>query len=524
MNLCWARHVGKKANNSWVTQFITIFTLLLLWGVSPLKTQAQNPVDEGWSRPIDLAAGRQGKSFFPTIISDAAGGVHVFWDETMEGPRGTQLWVDYAYWNGETWTGPIDVFIGTAEWESAWGAQAAIDDNGILHTVWIDGFRLKYAQRHVSSPISTRSWTGQIVLAVSTGRIGPTAIALDDTDILHVLYYDAGAEEPGIYYLRSENGGTNWEAPVLISEPKTTSTWSQALQRDIFDLLPVGDTLHAAWIQDSKVYYSRGLARGREWSDSQVLQAANWPNLVVLDDRSLLLLATGTLPGDNTICYKLQNTSQDGGFTWNARHILMPHIRGCLGVINVVRAYDGSRHLITSAYRSEDLQLLGIYYSRWGGSDWQVPERATWSGLSNESFGTQIDFPQATISTGNILHVVFHVDEGRIWYIHRKLPSPPAPLLTYPPPTTGSTETTPISRPTSEQLSETDPIVAPTSTRVPRPTPTPSTSPVPKQVSRFDSRLPFTDNTLFPIFLSLVASAVLVSLSILWNFSRRRLR
>jgi hypothetical protein len=350
--------------------------------------------------------------------------------------------------------------------------------------------------------------------------------------ILHVLYLDAGAEEPGVYYVRSPDGGEAWEAPVLISDPKTV--WSQAIQRYAFDLLAIGDTVHAAWVptDSGKVYYAQGLDHGKDWSSPQQmlqLREGTWPNIVHWDDGGLLLLVTGALPGDTTICYKLQNTSQDGGASWNVRHILMPHVRGCLGMINVVRAYDGSHHLITSAYRSEDLQLGGIYYSVWEGEDWRAPQRVTGPGMTATPLGTQIDFPSGTISGGNILHVVFHVDEGRIWYLRRQLPSPPAPRFEFPAPATevignADSASTPTPEGVGEELVEVVPVIIDTPVGTPQPTPTPIATRTHRQVSRFDSQLSFMENEMFPIVLSVLTSGILVAVTLAFSLGRRRLR
>jgi hypothetical protein len=499
-------------------------SLLLLGQTFPLEPQAQSPSTEEWSAPIDLAASRQGKSLFPTIISDAAGGVHLFWDEIVTDEWGTEISsVDYAQWDGWTWSEPLDVFIGTGPGGTAWGAQAVVDSDGILHTVWIDNLSLKYAQRHVSSPVSARSWTGETVLATSEARIGPAAIALDDFGILHVLYLDAGLEQAGIYYLRSESRGEIWETPVPISEP--SPEWSRAIQRYLFDLLPVGDTLHAVWVvsDSNKMYYAQGQARGKLWSAPRLLhEDGEWPDLVALDDGRLLLVATGALPGDSNICYKLQFTSRDGGANWDARHILMPYVRGCLGVINVRRAGDGSYHLITSAYRSEELDLNGIYYSVLQREEWRAPQRIP--SMDSQSLGTQIDFPRAVVSEGNLLHIVFHVDEGRIWYVRRSLPAPHVPLIRYPMPEAkgqGDAQTgpTPVARPTGEPGQTAQDTISGMS----RTAPTPAVvTPSPQQLSTFPGWTQIAGTTMFPIAASVAVSTILVGITLLWKVSRRR--
>jgi hypothetical protein len=92
-----------------LSALLSISSQMRFIGTQVLETQ--EPDDE-WSQPIDLARTREGRSLFPTLLADQSGGLHIFWDEFKEVPGGSEVMVNYAYWDGKTWTEPIDVFIG----------------------------------------------------------------------------------------------------------------------------------------------------------------------------------------------------------------------------------------------------------------------------------------------------------------------------------------------------------------------------------------------------------------------------
>lgn len=483
-----------------------IVLALLLWELPELPSlQAQSEDGSLWSRPIDLAEGTEGDNKFPTIVADAAGGVHVFWDESVSVNGGRRSWVDYAYWDGKTWSKPIDVFIGSEAWRSAWGARAVVDRRGVLHAIWIDGFELKYAQRHVSSPVSARSWTRSVTLPTLQGStIGPAAIAIDDADILHIVYLHAGAPEPGIYYLRSEDGGESWQSPLLLSD-QGWDTWPQNQQWYVVALLPVRDTLHVVWYQEGfGAVYMQGEARGQEWSYPELVpQGGKWPNLVALDDNRLLLLTTGEIEGINSICLKLQNLSLDAGHTWSdARQTAQP-AKGCLGLVNVLRDRNGGYHMVLSGRTNFLDEPERIWYADGNGEQWNPAQLVTWPGVPYEILGTQPDFPFATISNGNLLHAVFHSDTGQIWYTRRSLSASQVQPIVFPTPTI-----VPIATPTSTPNN--------TPLEVMQPTPTSTTRPLPEPL-RYMNPQPPPISGIHPILAGGILSAIMLGVIFTWR-------
>jgi hypothetical protein len=488
---------------------IGVFLFSVTHAASAYPQEAEGPGE--WSRPIDLSLGTVGENQFPTIIADAAGGVHVFWDESIEVNGGLRSWVDYAYWDGINWSPAVDVFIGSESWRSAWGAQAVVDSQGVMHTVWVDGFELAYAQRHVDSPVSARSWTGRVTLPASPGgSIGPVALALDDAGVLHVIYMHAGAPDPGVYHLRSEDGGKEWSSPLLISDPRWRS-WPINQQRYVVDVLSLNDALHVVWYQQGLgLVYTQGRSNGQEWSSPEVIPGAGqWPSLVALDENQLLLLTTGAI--DDDICLKLQNISQDERQTWSTAQRTAQPAKGCLGRVNAVRDAEDGYHLLMSGRTTFLNEPERIWYASGNGQRWQPAQLVTWRGVPYELLGSQPDFPSATISHGNILHAVFHTNSGRIWYTRRVLPASPAVTQAFPAPMPEPTAT--LSAPGNDLSSEKVQEKA-----------TERAAALSEEL-RDPSNQPLNNELgVLPIYLAAIPSGIMVGIFLLWNLLSRRNR
>jgi hypothetical protein len=334
------------------------------------------------------------------------------------------------------------------------------------------------------------------------------AIVRDDAGGLHVVYLHQITHARGIYYLYSEDNGESWEPPLLLSKPGVD--WTIASAYYAFDLLLVGDTLHIAWEQrgqeDSGIFYVQG--RARDWSYPRAVAPGGiWPKLATMDDGRLLLLSTGVVPGIETICLKRQNVSLDGGNTWSPTQRILEPVAGCLGSMHVLRDNDGGYHLVASAY-VEYTYVEKIWSSEWVGKAWSRPELASWAGVLYKDLGRQPDFPNATISEGNVLHAVFHVDEGHIWYIRRPLSASQLPRLAYP-------------APTSDVPDKTELVAAGTLPITPEPTFSPIAT-WPPQESELAGRPLGSGSAIVPSVVGGIAGATLIGIALAWSYAGRR--
>jgi hypothetical protein len=409
--------------------FIILLFIILLYSNASAQISSL-----ACTAPVEISAGALGKSFMPKITADAAGGLHVFWNSSdATGDTSTQ-WVSYSTWNGKDWSVPLDVFY-SGEGSYAFDGQAVADKEGYLHTLWLDSEGLQYARRYVNDPISARSWVNQTTVVSSPFRsIGPFDVALDDQEILHVVYWHAGADIPGVYYTRSSDG-VHWDFPLMISNGNWPDVQFSRQEYQV-SVLPVGDVVYAAWSEpDFKIFQANGFQGGESWSYPHQFQSTGqWVSQSYLPNDGLGLFSIGTPPGNLGICFKMQATSPDKGNTWGeGKIILEPYIKGCLGKMTVLADNQRNTHLVTSAYLFDaPANNEKIWYSSWELGGWQVPQLVSWPGFDYTQLGDQPDFPTAAISLGNQLNIVFHVTEGRIWYTQCKLPADAVQPVSFP--------------------------------------------------------------------------------------------
>jgi hypothetical protein len=492
----------------------SLFAIVIFVQIGPNDRPAQaQEIGAGWSLPVDLAIDREGRSLYPTMKADSAGGLHIFWDEVIESNGGNQVIVDYAYWDGNRWEGPIDVFVGRRG-QLALGADFVIDEAGYLHTIWIDELGINYARRHISSPVAASSWSNrQRILAEPGGNVQMPRIAIDENGILHIAVM-LTAEQPGVYYIRSFDRGETWELPRPISDLSVTD-WRQGRLRYQIDMLSINETIHVVWQQiasdgPSKMAYVRGYESGNEWSIPEYMQeGGSWPKLTLLSDETLLLASVGESAAGK-ICMKRQSISTDQGESWSPMEIVFAPVKGCLGSAPIATDGDGTAHLVMSAYNST-LVVERIWYTVRGSEGWRDPEELLWPGISyeNRDLGTQPDFPSSAITGGNLLHAVFMTDEGNIWYSTLKLEASEIQPIVYPLPEEITTESSTTND--SSTILEIQPHEDGSSE---------ITDPVPSQNLGSDS----PENTYpgNPFMLGVIASAALIVIVVLISLRRRR--
>lgn len=465
---------------------LAIVALLFILGSYDVQGQAmavQTEPDDGWSIPVDLAVGRPGRALFPTMIADAAGGIHVFWTETVEVDDGQRHSVVYTYGNENGWAGPLDVFVSRSQGGSASDARAVVDDRGMMHAVWSDGAGVMYAQRHVYAPVSAQAWTRpRVIGGTLDDGLRSIQIAQDGQGTLHAVFTGSDGTQTGAYYLRSSDRGRTWTGVHLLAEDVLGGRFR-------LHLLWHEGALHLAAQSARGVRYLRSDDGGTTWPTTTWLEeTGNWPQLVALERGRLLLLTVGTVR--DAYCMKLQNRSPDNGQSWEEISPILLPARGCLGNAPVQQDSAGNRHLVMTAYLRPAYVDM-VWHSVWDEGQWRPAEPLLWSEQPYESLGTQPDFPSAAISTGNRLHALFVVDEGHIWYTQRDLPAPAIPAMVYPTPTLAKEAST---------------IAVPTAT--------PATAFLPPALA---SAPPDPGRALLAYLLPILASLAVVGCAILWE-------
>lgn len=447
--------------------------------------EAQGP-DDTWT-DFENISGTPTSSTYPCIATDAAGNVHVLWSEDVGGEtenleynqdgtpkldrRGNQVncltapgnTLYYTRWDGERWLPPIDIYIaplGHAEYPAA-----GVDQQGILHVVWVGGtitrqVQLHYSRAPVAKAMSAREWTKPFVLAepVLMGCY-TTDIAVDQTGGLHVLYSQLGTE-PGAYVINSFDGGRTWSRPMLLYP--TYDPYGE--QEGVSTMKVIADRtgrLHATWTRYNRdgngeaILYTQSVDLGQTWSEPLEVAVhqpgwyeTDWLNVAAVGDEVHLVWEGGEQAFLN------ERVSRDGGLTWNEPRRILPSLVGENGWADLVVDSANQLHLLVVMRFAANQEIHGVWYSRWENDHWRDPvllsmssqrfhaltgrdHRASTEELLKNTFtDLGVRYQKSAIIEGNKLFVIV-VNEwgGDIWSSHTALPAPHIPPQPYPEPT-----------------------------------------------------------------------------------------
>lgn len=375
--------------------------------LTTVTTKAQSP-DKQWSAPYRLSHREASVSFDTnTIISDLYGNVHVFWVETTENFSGPAI--EYSRFDGENWTEPVDIQV--AQNSPAIGAVAAVVDErlGILHLIWAEGADgpVYYSQAPVDNALSARYWSHPVQIDIPAYKV---KLQVDSNNILHLIYTNAYADLPGVYYLRSEDQGRTWSSPVGLDPaiPRDQVPW------DIFFELSEEDNLHILWeyretenFEPRSVHYIHSLDGGETWGlpvtideadeEDDELRAAG-PVLAV-HDQSVYVIWAG-----HSSTQREYRFSTDAGQTWSVPIDIFGHLHGQAGDWATTDA-EGRVH-----YFGQIRWPQGLYHAYTEQERWTTPSLAYLIKNSDaDPIGDHIHVHtiRASVRVGNQLVVIF---------------------------------------------------------------------------------------------------------------------
>ncbi len=236
--------------------------------------------------------------------------VHVVWGDYT--PGNYEIYYKRSSDGGTTWGASQRL-----TWTSAGSEYPAIalDSSNIVHVIWSDNAPGKYELYYKRSTDGGTSWSASQRLTWTPGSsaspIEPD-IAIASGDDIHVVWdsYAPGNEE--IYYKRSTNGGTTWGAQQRL-------TWTSGSSED--PQLGVGssNTLHVVWLDTPELYYKRSTNGGTTWGAAQRL---TWmtgslynPAMAIDSGNTIHVVWEQYWPGNNDLYYK---NRPGGGTTWSA--------------------------------------------------------------------------------------------------------------------------------------------------------------------------------------------------------------
>jgi hypothetical protein len=388
-----------------LTTVCLVLLVVLAWE-SEAKAQTQLQAD--WTSPFPIStSGRKASEAY--LASDQYGYAHIFWTEELDDER---IILQYVRYDGRTWPTPIDIRV-TAPFKKIGNVSPTVDKNGILHVTWTEGDvgPAFYTSAPAYGAVSVQNWQKPRVLHVPANRI---KLQVDSKGVLHILYVKFLGTETGVYYIRSEDEGANWTAPVWLDPDIPLGYGPRALTF----IVDESDGLHASWYNVPQadlggdwVRYAHSLDGGDTWSqpftidkvdeeneaNDEKLSAAG-PIMAVQGQNVHVLWAGGKLH------YRHHRLSTDRGVTWSEDRRIFGELNG-QAFEGLAVDGDGRLH-----YFGQIRFPMGIYHAVWDGKAWTTPSLIYLiRDESDEVPGTQIEahYTYPIIRAGNQIVLTF---------------------------------------------------------------------------------------------------------------------
>jgi hypothetical protein len=400
--------------------FLLLATVIAITSSFPRKTSAQTG-DIVWNEPVNISNSPELTSTDPFLLADPAGLVHLFWAErSSAGVAQNPDTLLYAYWDGEKWSKPIDIFFSPDSDGNPTVSypHAVLDDNGRIHLFWISEpnypyYALNYSSVEAGQAKYASAWQPKVILADDlTGTKYSIHVAYSPPDTLHVVYASGAQgsrpkEDRTVHYIRSTDLGKTWSKPVVIFT-------SPVLLMGVSDtrlLFVPPNTLYASWTlwddtgNGKRIYFTRSQDSGITW-DAPVVLTENrddeyerdWNNMVQLDKNLLMTIWEGGWRAYRNAQYSLTE-----GSSWSDPIDIFPRLIGDNGYVEFVKDSNNKWHAFLAQRIREGNEGTGqadavfLWESSWlGGTGWSDPVQA----ISGESTRAMTN-PKVAIVNGN---------------------------------------------------------------------------------------------------------------------------
>lgn len=287
--------------------------------------------------------------------------------------------------------GMLCLFIGIApaDWTSnrrlTWTSGSsnspaiAVDSMGRLHLVWNDETPGNYEIYYKKSTNAGSTWTATKRLTWTSGPTWATAIAVDLSDRIHVVWENAGPGNYEAYYKKSTDGGETWSTTRRL-------TWMSGESRGAKTAVDSAGHLHVTWCDDTpgdyEIYHKKSTDGGVHWTSAKRLTWTTgfsaWPDIAASPTGDIHIVWSDDASGTEQIYYK---RSSDGGESWSPLKKLT-WVSSDLEGQDIVAGTSSCLHLI---WRGNAPGNYEIYYKRNkdGGETWTAAERLTWTAESS---------------------------------------------------------------------------------------------------------------------------------------------
>jgi hypothetical protein len=345
------------------------------------------------------------------LVADGGGRLHAVWMR-FDGNQ-VDLYYNRSDDQGASWSTPVEL----APSPSPAGApNIAVGPDGTLHVAWTDRrsgarARLFYLRSHDRGD----SWDAPRDLAGDAAQdANAPSISVDLLGRVHIAWHsgstDVGAAAARVHYLRSLDGGANFEAPVQLNGGSGHAAWPRFSVQG-----SSGERVAVAWrdnrrAPDWDVYVAVSNDAGTSFSEQPVVATdrRDWDPDVLVDAHGVIHLSyttfadgSGEPPSVSYLC------SSDGGAHWGTALVVSDSVRSELSSW-APDPYRGVLWLWWKDLRDADPPPgqnhradVALRFSTDGGRQWSALEFATDEGE------VEVLFPSIAAAADGGAHVLW---------------------------------------------------------------------------------------------------------------------
>jgi len=246
----------------------------------------------------------------PAIAIASTDHIHVVWGGRRTG--NFEIYHKKSTDGGTNWT------TKRLTWNSgfSWHPDIAIDSSDNIHVVWYDDTSGNYEIYHKKSTDDGASWTTKRLIWNSNHSWYP-AMAIDSSDNIHVVWEDSTPGNWEILYKRSTNGGVSWTTKRL--------TWNAEHSRHTAIAVDSSNHIHVVWEDysplNSETFYKKSTDGGTTWTTKRLTWNAGGsrqPAIVIDSSKNIHIVWPDSTPGNIEIFYK---RSTNGGANWTTKRL-----------------------------------------------------------------------------------------------------------------------------------------------------------------------------------------------------------
>jgi hypothetical protein len=251
-----------------------------------------------------------GASRNPVIAIDSNENIHLAFEDSSHGMY--EIYYMKSTDGGTTWAAKrLTWNSGISEYPAI-----AVGSNNHLHVVWWDDTSGNIEIFYKTSTDSGTTWTTRR-LSWSPGESLNPAIAVGPNNHIHVLWNDDTPGNHEIYYKKSTNGGVAWTTQRL--------TWNSYTSEVSAIAVDSSNHIHVVWKDSSHgqpdLYYKRSTDGGGTWTTQRLTYNIGYSTAPAIDTdvlNHIHVVWQDDTPGIEQIYYK---RSTDAGMSWTMRRL-----------------------------------------------------------------------------------------------------------------------------------------------------------------------------------------------------------